>query len=38
VLFGDVWKRLGLSPCDRSLIRVASQIALYRVNELPFHL
>ena len=38
VLFGDVWKRPGLSPRDRSLITVASLIALYRVNELPFHL
>jgi 4-carboxymuconolactone decarboxylase len=38
VLFGDVWKRPGLSPRDRSLITVASLIALYRTNELPFHL
>lgn len=38
VLFGDVWKRPGLSPRDRSLITVASLISLYRVNELPFHL
>ncbi len=38
VLFGDVWKRPGLSPRDRSLVTVASLIALYRVNELPFHL
>jgi 4-carboxymuconolactone decarboxylase len=38
VLFGDVWKRPELSPRDRSLITVASLIALYRVNELPFHL
>ena len=38
VLFGDVWKRPGLSPRDRSLITVASLVALYRVNELPFHL
>jgi 4-carboxymuconolactone decarboxylase len=37
VLFGDVWKRPGLSPRDRSLITVASLISLYRVNELPFH-
>jgi 4-carboxymuconolactone decarboxylase len=32
VLFGDVWKRPNLSP-----ITVASLIALYRTNELPFH-
>src|SRR6201994_1264772 len=38
VLFGDVWRRPGLSPRDRSLITVASLISLYRVNELPFHL
>ncbi|PYQ60847.1 MAG: carboxymuconolactone decarboxylase family protein [Acidobacteria bacterium] len=38
VLFGDVWKRSGLSPRDRSLITVAALVALYRTNELPFHL
>jgi 4-carboxymuconolactone decarboxylase len=38
VLFGDVWQRPGLSPRDRSLITVASLVALYRMNELPFHL
>jgi 4-carboxymuconolactone decarboxylase len=38
VLFGDVWKRPGLSLRDRSLITVATLIALYRTNELPFHL
>jgi 4-carboxymuconolactone decarboxylase len=37
VLFGDVWERPGLSPRDRSLITVASLVALYRTNELPFH-
>jgi 4-carboxymuconolactone decarboxylase len=38
VLFGDVWERPGLSPHDRSLITVSTLIALYRTNELPFHL
>jgi 4-carboxymuconolactone decarboxylase len=38
VLFGDVWMRPGLSPRDRSLITVTSLIALYRTNELPYHL
>ncbi len=38
VLFGEVWKRPGLSPRDRSLVTVASLVALYRTNELPFHL
>jgi len=34
VLFGDVWKRPGLSPRDRSLVTVASLVSLYRTNEL----
>jgi len=38
VLFGDVWKRPGLPPRDRSLVTVASLVSLYRTNELPFHL
>jgi 4-carboxymuconolactone decarboxylase len=38
VLFGDVWKRPGLSPRERSLVTVSSLIAQYRINELPFHL
>jgi 4-carboxymuconolactone decarboxylase len=38
VLFGDVWADKTLSPRDRSLITVTSLIALYRTNELPFHL
>ena len=38
VLFGEVWKRPGLSPRDRSLITVATLVALYRTNELPFHI
>ena len=38
VLYGDLWKRPGLSPRDRSLITVASLVALYRTNELSFHL
>ncbi|HEY3639360.1 MAG TPA: carboxymuconolactone decarboxylase family protein [Rhizomicrobium sp.] len=38
VLFGDIWIRPGLSPRDRSLITVATLIANYRTNELPFHL
>jgi hypothetical protein len=37
-LFGDVWERPGLKPRDRSVITVACLIALYRTNELPFHL
>lgn len=38
ILFEDVWQRPELSPRDRSLVTVASLIALYRHNELPFHL
>ncbi|HYY97513.1 MAG TPA: carboxymuconolactone decarboxylase family protein [Pyrinomonadaceae bacterium] len=38
VLFGEVWERRGLSKRDRSLITVATLVALYRTNELPFHL
>ena len=30
--------RSGLSPHDRSLVSVASLAALYRTNELPFHI
>ena len=37
VLFGDVWKRPQLSPRDRSLVTVATLVALYRTNELPHH-
>jgi 4-carboxymuconolactone decarboxylase len=38
VLFGDIWARTGLSKRDRSLITVATLVALYRMGELPFHL
>jgi len=38
VLFGEVWERPGLSPRDRSLVTVTALIALYRTNELPFHI
>src|SRR6476619_4750713 len=38
VLFGDIWERPGLAKRDRSLITVATLVALYRTNELPGHL
>ncbi|MFE7156023.1 carboxymuconolactone decarboxylase family protein [Streptomyces sp. NPDC057636] len=38
VLFGDIWERPGLSPRDRSLITVTALIALYRTDQLGFHL
>ena len=37
-LFGDVWERPGLSKRDRSLITVATLIALYRTGQLPGHI
>jgi len=38
VLFGDVWERPQLSKRDRSLITVASLIALYRTEQLRGHI
>ena len=38
VVYGDVWARPGLSPRDRSLVTVAALAALYRTEQLPFHL
>jgi 4-carboxymuconolactone decarboxylase len=38
VLFGDLWERPGLSKRDRSLITVATLVALNRTEQLPFHL
>lgn len=38
VLFGDVWKREGLSPRDRSLITVSVLAATYRPEQLNTHL
>jgi len=38
VLFDDVWERPGLSKRDRSLITVAALVALYRPEQLRFHL
>lgn len=38
VLFGEVWERPGLSKRDRSLVTVATLVAGYRTNELPYHL
>ena len=37
VLFGDVWENPVLSPRDRSLVTITTLMALYRINELPFH-
>ncbi|MET7857475.1 carboxymuconolactone decarboxylase family protein [Streptomyces sp. NPDC005318] len=38
VLFGDIWERPGLSPRDRSLVTVSVLAALYRSEQLPYHL
>jgi 4-carboxymuconolactone decarboxylase len=38
VLFGQVWEDKTLSPRDRSLVTIANLTALYRQNELPFHI
>jgi 4-carboxymuconolactone decarboxylase len=38
VLFGDIWERPGLSKRDRSLITVTALVALYRTEQLAFHL
>jgi 4-carboxymuconolactone decarboxylase len=38
VLFGDIWERTQLSKRDRSLITVAALVAMYRLEQLPFHL
>jgi len=38
VLFGKVWADDTLSPRDRSLVTIVNLVALYRQNELAFHL
>ena len=38
VVYGDVWERPGLSKRDRSLITVASLIAMNRSDQLKGHL
>lgn len=37
-LLGDVWKRPGLSPRDRSIVTLAALIARNQTIELPFYL
>jgi len=38
VIYGEVWERSGLSKRDRSLITVATLLALGRENQLDGHL
>ncbi len=37
-LLGDVWKRSGLAPRDRSIVTLAALIARNQIIELPYHL
>jgi 4-carboxymuconolactone decarboxylase len=36
-LLGDVWKRHGLSPRDRSIVTIAALIARNQTIEMPYH-
>ncbi|MBO2457492.1 carboxymuconolactone decarboxylase family protein [Actinomadura violacea] len=38
VLFGDIWERPGLSARDRSLVTVSVLAALYRSEQVGYHL
>ncbi|MGA2806112.1 MAG: carboxymuconolactone decarboxylase family protein [Acidimicrobiales bacterium] len=38
VLFGDIWERPLLSKRDRSLITVATLVALYRTDQMASHM
>ncbi len=38
ILFGDIWQRPQLTPRERSLATVAALVAMYRLEQLPFHL
>ena len=37
-LFGDIWKRPGLSQRDKSLVTVTCLVALNRIEQVEFHL
>ena len=37
VLFGDIWTRPQLRLRERSLATVAALVAMYRLEQLPFH-
>src|SRR5437867_4315061 len=36
-LLGDVWKRPGLAPRDRSIVTLAALIARNQMIEMPYH-
>jgi 4-carboxymuconolactone decarboxylase len=38
VLFGDIWERPSLSKRDRSLVTVATLVALYRTDQMASHM
>jgi len=38
LLFGDIWQRPELNPRERSIATVSALLALYRLEQLPFHL
>jgi 4-carboxymuconolactone decarboxylase len=38
VVLGDLWKRAGLSPRDRSIVTVSALIARDQTVELPYYL
>lgn len=38
VLFGDIWERPDLTKRERSIVTVAALVAMYRLEQLPFHL
>jgi len=38
ILFDEVWARPGLTPRERCMVTITCLIALYRGNELGFHL
>ena len=37
-LLGDLWKRPGLTPRDRSIVTIAALVARNQTTELPYHL
>ena len=38
VLFGDIWERTEFAKRDRSIVTVSALVAMYRIEQLPFHL
>ncbi len=38
VLFGDIWERSELTKRERCIVTVSALVAMYRLEQLPFHL